>query len=224
MSITLRIIYVCLIFLASNYCHVKSIHLNTFGAIPNDGKSDALAFEKPLVKIGGYKGRVCTLVLDPGVYDLYKIGDSFQIAPFKKIDNLTLSGEGITLVMDGIANLFSFTDCNNISIHHFNIDGFDLPYSIGTVINNWFDYFDLKVTSPHFARNVLPTQAVNSYDTVLNIIGNQAIDYYQEPVKSKLSEILANGLQRICESNPKGLPKRGQTVLVRHEFYDNNAF
>jgi len=161
------------IFIVSFYNCSKStleIKVADFGAVPDDGKNDTPAI---LAAIEACRDKQNTrLVFASGTYDINGGSEdergrrqpSFDII---NINNLTIEGNGSELIGHDYATMFSFTECNNLTINNLTVDWDPLPFTQGKVVEVKDDYVDIEVVAPFTAQAGRRTEALLGYDMEL---------------------------------------------------------
>lgn len=219
------LIFAIIFFSACTFLQAKTIVLKIrdFGAFANDQNNDAQAFEAAFKKMASFKGKASILFLEKGVYNLENPKNKKNLFQLQGLKNISLQGNESILMMNGFFGLFYFNQCNDIHISGITIDMSSLPYTCGKVISNGIDFFDLKVHEQQPAREGMVLQAVTFYDTIHQSVANQKIDYYQEKEPLRTSILQTSGLLRFYVKNSRGVPMRGNQLIVRHEIYGNDA-
>ena len=179
------------------------------------------------------------LVLAPGRY--LCLGGALQpnghthdpSIPVKSLTNITIEGNGATLVGHDIAGLFRFSNCEGITIRNLVVDWDPLPHTSGKVVAQFpeqhaFDIEPLIPTNPPSGRIV---QAIIAYNPALHRMGHSEIYQTQGERDSEPSVHLPNGNLRVFQRKPGGaysfndkLPEIGSFVIARHQVYGYDAF
>ena len=121
--------------------------------------------EQALLQTANLKGKPSTIKLEPGIYNL-KRADAIQKLYYvsnttseqedadptkhiglllKSLKNVTIDGEGSTLLMDGEMTSFVVDGCENITLKNFCIDHKHPTQTEVTVTENGQDYLIVKV-------------------------------------------------------------------------------
>lgn len=212
-----------------------------------DGKSNQTIEIKPLP--GDNSAAICAalqdlreggrLVLAPGRYGchggaLQKNGRTREPGvSVSHLKNVTLDGHGATLVGHDIARLFSFTDCDGITLRNLTVDWDPLPHTSGKVVAHLPDQhaFDLEPMIPADPVSGRIVQAIIGYSPELHRMGHGEVYQTQGERDSEPSIRLENGNLRVFQRRPGGaysfndkLPAIGSYVVVRHQVYGYDAF
>jgi len=221
------------IFIVSFYNCSKStleIKVTDFGAVPDDGKNDTPAI---LAAIEACRDNQSTkLVFASGTYDINggsedergRRQSSFDIM---NINNLTIEGNGSELIGHDYATMFSFTECNNLTINNLIVDWDPLPFTQGKVVEVKDDYVDIEVVAPFTAQAGRRTEALLGYDMELQRMARRYTDHYQKG-DEKTSEVIRPGVMRLFigrhDRFAGALPPVGRYIIVRHQVYGYQSF
>jgi len=156
-----------------NSIKVVDVLVSDFGAVPNDGENDLPGLRAALEFCRSKTG--VRLYLAPGRYDIRdekavelmesvmrgEKGNNPQDAiyrpyfdyvrglDFSSLEDLVVEAVGAELIVDGWMEPVALENCTNITIRGLTIDYKRPPYSIGTVVNVWDGYFDVKYGSEY---------------------------------------------------------------------------
>lgn len=200
---------------------VAALDVTQFGAIPDDGKDDTRAF---LAAFQAVQTNATKLIEIPkGRYDLRADGNPRNrgmLFPVTRTDGLTIRGQGAELMMSGIAGIFSFTECQNITVEGLTVD-WDRPgFSQGTVIAASPKQFDVQVEAAFPVQGGEPVTSFLSYDPATRRPDGGDLDVYNSVDKTELvsPQVLRVFLQR-------NIPVKVGTLLVlRHQTYGPGVF
>ena len=199
----------------------------------NDDNSAAIRAALHELRAGG------RLVLAPGRYRcrggaLQTNGRTREASVgVQHLKELTIEGNGATLVGQDIAGLFQFAECEGITIRNLTVDWDPLPHTAGKVVAHLPEQhaFDLEPMIPVDPPSGRIVQAIIAYDPALQRMGYWEIYQTQGERDAEPSLRLANGHLRVFQRRPGGsysfndkLPEIGSHVIVRHQVYGYDAF
>jgi len=179
------------------------------------------------------------LVLAPGRYGC--LGGALQSngrthEPSVAIENLkqvTIEGNGATLVGHDIAGLFVFINCEGLTIRNLTVDWDPLPHTSGKVVAQLTELhaFDIEPMIPIDPPSGRIVQAIIAYNPELHRMGYSEVYQTQGERDAEPSIRLENGNLRAFQRRPGGaytfndkLPEIGSFVIVRHQVYGYDAF
>jgi len=171
-----------------NSIKVVDVLVSDFGAVPNDGENDLPGLRAALEFCRSKTG--VRLYLAPGRYDIRdekavelmesvmrgEKGNNPQDAiyrpyfdyvrglDFSSLEDLVVEAVGAELIVDGWMEPVALENCTNITIRGLTIDYKRPPYSIGTVVNVWDGYFDVKYGSEYPLTTGMPIPRVTLWD------------------------------------------------------------
>tara|TARA_B100000809_G_scaffold266892_1_gene332610 strand:+ start:1527 stop:3284 length:1758 start_codon:yes stop_codon:yes gene_type:complete len=127
-----------------------NVRITDFGAIPNDGKDDGIAFQRALeyCKKSTSAGKKVQLSLKKGTYDLFKGANGNHLIELKKAKNIIISGNASEIIIHNPQKGFlSIFGCENIIVKDLYIDYDPLPFTQGKIvaIDNKNKTFDFKI-------------------------------------------------------------------------------
>lgn len=192
------------------------VDVTQFGAVPDDGKDDTEAFLAAfrMVQTSGTK----LIEVPKGRYNLCADGNPSRrdaLFPMTRTDGLTIRGQGAELMMSGTAGIFTFTECQNITIEGLTVDWERPGFSQGTVIAAEPKQFDVQIEKGFPVQGGEPVGAFMSYDPVTRLPDGKGLDVYDGVERTELlsPQVLRVHLQR-------NIPVKVGTLLVlRHQVY-----
>ncbi|WP_027138654.1 right-handed parallel beta-helix repeat-containing protein [Gaetbulibacter saemankumensis] len=116
---------------------VMTVELSNFGAIPNDGKDDAIAIAKALnfCKKVSKNGSGVKLLFAPGTYDLFPNENDSHLIELNNANNILIDGNNAEIVVhDPLKGFFSVFRSKNIIIKDLFIDYDPLPFTQGKIV------------------------------------------------------------------------------------------
>lgn len=136
---------------------VVTIPVSDFGAIPDDGEDDIRAIRRALDACR--KHELSRLVFEPGQYDFHPLlaGERYLFVSnndeglkriafdLRGMNNLTVDGQGASLVFHGFINPFVVEESANIRLENFSID-FSRPFhSEAIILDVQEEYMDVEI-------------------------------------------------------------------------------
>ncbi|MGN0002529.1 MAG: right-handed parallel beta-helix repeat-containing protein [Sphingobacterium composti] len=167
----------------------KQIHVRSFGAIPDDGRNDAIPIQLALERARKVPGSV--IYFEPGIYDFEmeealsieanalrgRYGENVQAVLFKPsapyVIGLDLGGcrdvrieaEGATVLFSGWYEAISIRNALNVKIKGLSIDYKRPPYTIGEIIDTQNGSFDIRFDNRLYSMlDSLITGRIHFYD------------------------------------------------------------
>lgn len=200
---------------------VTALDVTQYGAVPDDGKDDTAAF---LAAFRDAQAKGDKLILIPkGRYHLRADGNPLRrnvLFPVTRTDGLTIRGQGAELMMSGIAGIFSFTECQNITVEGLTVDWEHPAFSQGTVTASSSRQFDVQIENGFPVQGGEPVGAFMSYDPATRRPDGGNLDVYDAVEKTELlsPQVLRVHLKR-------NVPVKVGTLLVlRHKVYGPGVF
>lgn len=208
------------------------IEAPAFGALPDDGKDDFDGIRAALAACEG-KPRP-RLVLAPGVYVFSegKLGRFKRVFEATGMDDLTIDGQGATLVFSGHTNPFFFAKCRRLTLRNFKIDWDRMPFSQGKVVAATEQSMDVKVEDEYPVTGRERYQGVTDYDPETRLPLANVEAYHPSAIESvKLlgPQLLRVTLRKQVEPEKEAHKNKylmasvGKLVVLRHEIYGNFA-
>ncbi|MCX6893958.1 MAG: right-handed parallel beta-helix repeat-containing protein [Verrucomicrobia bacterium] len=198
-----------------------ALDVTQFGAIPDDGKDDTGAF---LAAFQAVQTNATKLIEIPkGRYHLRADGNPRNrgiLFPVTRTDGLTIRGPGAELMMSGVAGVFYFTECQNITVEGLTVDWERPDFSQGTVITNGVRQFDVRVEDGFPVQGGEAVTSFMSYDPATRLPYGKDLDVYDSVEKTELvrPQVLRVFLKR-------NIPVKVGTLLVlRHQTYGSGVF
>lgn len=225
------------------------IDASAFGAVPDDGKDDFVAIRAALAACQGKPHP--RLVLAPGVYNFTKMTQpDRRVFEATEIDDLTIDGQGATLIFSGRANPFFFKKCRNLKLKNVKIDWDRVPFSQGTVVASTEESIDVEVDPAFPLTGQEKIEALMDYDPETRLplanldifagaiqsvepTGPQSLritfKHTEDPLK-RLDQVLDKKKFLASPNVEKAMHKSkyikaltGKLVVLRHEVYGSFA-
>ncbi|MFA6543712.1 MAG: right-handed parallel beta-helix repeat-containing protein [Limisphaerales bacterium] len=216
-----RIVMAAVVTMAGFILPVTALDVTQYGAVPDDGKDDTAAF---LAAFREAQARGDKLISIPkGRYHLHADGNPLRrnvLFPVTRTDGLTIRGQGAELMMSGIAAIFSFTECQNITVEGLTVDWEHPAFSQGTVTAASPRQFDVQIEKGFPVQGGEPVGAFMSYDPATRRPDGGNLDVYDAVEKTELlsPQVLRVHLKR-------NVPVKVGTLLVlRHKVYGPGVF
>ena len=199
----------------------SALEVTRFGAVPNDGQDDTAAFLAAF-KEAQAKGEK-RIVIPKGRYDLRADGNPERpdvLFPVAGMDGLVIEGQGAELMMTGTAAIFSFANCQNVTVTGLTVDWARPPFSEGTVIATAPRHFDVKVADAYPVKGGEPVGAFMSYHADTRLPDGRDLDVYDGVERT---ELIAPQVLRVHLKWEITVPV-GKLLVLRHQVYGYNAF
>lgn len=210
------------------------ISIADYGISPDSNNDATPAIRAAFAAAGVFNGTPVVIQFAPGRYHC-RGGDaqpdgrthqpSFNLAT---LTNVTIDGNGATLVGCDMAILFMFVNSHNITVRNLTIDWDPLPHTSGRVVRHIPEghAFDLAPFFPAHPIAGRIVQAILQYDPDHRCLAEHGWETYQ--VKGErdadLTQLTPEGNLRIFERFEEPLPAIDSHVVVRHQVYGYNAF
>jgi len=193
-----------------------ALDVTQFGAVADDGKDDTEAFRAAFraVQTNGTK----LIEVPKGRYNLCADGNPNRrdaLFPVTRTDGLTIRGHGAELMMSGTSGIFTFTECQNITIEGLTVDWERPPFSQGTVIAIAPGHFDVQIESGFPVQGGEPVAAIMGYDPVTRLPDGANLDVGEVVERTELMspQVLRIHLK---QSIPVSV---GALLVLRHQVY-----
>lgn len=205
-----------------------TIDASTFGAKPDDGRDNFDAIRAALAACEGKPHP--HLVLAPGVYHFATdLVSTHRVFEAKGIDDLTIDGQGATLVFRGHANPFYFEKCKRLALRNVKVDWDRVPFSQGKVVAATANSIDVQVDPDYPITGSERIQAFMDYDpeTHLPLANLDVFEGGMESVKTLGPQLLRITLRHRSEREKEAHQGKylqasvGKLVVLRHEVYGN---
>ena len=212
----------------------RLLSISDYGSKPGDSGDAVPAIRAALEAARHLNGQPAIIRFAPGRYrclggallpDGRTHKPSIDVAG---LENVTLDGQGATLVGRDIAGLFSFHGSSNVTIRNLTVDWDPLPHTSGRVVGilpeaHAFDIEPLIPSNPPPGRIV---QGVLAYNPERHRLADNGWDVYQTQGERDAdpTQLTPEGRLRIFERRDAGLPEVGWYVVVRHQVYGHDAF
>ncbi|MGQ9454838.1 MAG: right-handed parallel beta-helix repeat-containing protein [Armatimonadota bacterium] len=199
---------------------MKTLNVNDFGAIPNDGKDDTSAVLAALEECK--KAAPVRLVFKKGRYDFFAGSNPKNrgtLFPISGISQLTIDGQGSEFVVHGMTGIFWCENCKDITLSNFLIDWDRPPYSAGKVIEAMNNYFDVEIERDYPVEGGEPVEAFMEYDPATRLPMRYGMEEYYTVEKT---ELVRKQVLRIHTKHPTRI-KPGVLVVLRHKVYGPSA-
>ena len=205
---------------AGRNAKVTTVEVKSFGAVPGDGKSDAVAVRAAVEECR--KRSPVTLKLQKGQYDFFpedisQAGQStFTLDGF---DGLTIDGGGATFMFHGNQGAFYFANCKKTTVRSLTIDYLRPPFSLGKIVAVDDKTLDVEVLKEYPVTGQEKVLAILVYDPKSKRPTNDGLERYA----SIPAEIIQPQVLRLTLGH-EFAAKPGMWILLRHAVYDSNAF
>jgi hypothetical protein len=200
---------------------LAAVDVTQFGAIPDDGKDDTEAFLAAFRAVQANGDKV--VEIPKGRYNLRANGNPARrdvLFPVTHMDGLTIRGRGAELMMNGTAGIFTFTECQNITVEGLTVDWDRPAFSQGTVVATSPRWFDVRIESGFPVHGGEPVTSFMSYDPATRRPYGRDLDVYDAAEKTELV-----GPQVLRVHLKRSLPVKVGTLLVlRHQTYGPGVF
>ncbi|MEI6520156.1 MAG: right-handed parallel beta-helix repeat-containing protein [bacterium] len=216
------------------YAKPKVIRMADYGAKPNEQTDTTTAICEAINTAKHLNGKPAVIQFEPGRY-LCKGGKlnpdgrthqpSFNVANLK---NVTIDGNGATLVGTDIARLFIFNNCKNITLKNITVDWNPLPHTSGKVVNVLPKEHAFDITPLYPAKPIAGTivQGILAYNPEKHRLADNGWEIYQTQGErdDDTTLLTPEGNLRIFQRKDTPLPEIGWNVVVRHQVYGYDAF
>jgi hypothetical protein len=129
---------------------------------------------------------------------------------FSGCRNITVEGYGARIICDGWMEPVSIENCEDIAIKGLTIDYLRKPYSIGTVVNECEEYYDVQFDEKYPVTDRMPTPRIFVYSRHKARFDGEGWD-----CDSK--ERIADQTIRFFGDRPQSI--NGETICVWHSFH-----
>ncbi|MFZ4778218.1 MAG: right-handed parallel beta-helix repeat-containing protein [Terrimicrobiaceae bacterium] len=212
----------------------KIIRVADYGAKPNDMADASPAIMKALAEAKKMDGKPVVVQFEPGRYQCFggkPMPDGRTKEPsiqVDKIENVTIDGNGATLVGRDIARLFSISNSKNVTVRNMTVDWDPLPHTSGRIVKvipelHAYDIAPQIPVKPVAGRIV---QGILAYDPALHRLAKNGWEIYQTQGErdAETTQLTPEGNLRIFQKKNTPLPEAGWDVVVRHQVYGYDAF
>ena len=209
----------------------RMLSVSDYGAKPGAGGDAVPAIRAALEAARRFKGAPTMIRFAPGRYRC--LGGTLLRSHTPSVDvaglaNVTLDGQGATLVGRDIAGLFSFHGSSNVTIRNLIVDWDPLPHTSGRVVGILPDAhaFDLEPLIPSNPPPGRIVQGVLAYNPERRRLADNGWELYQTQGERDAdpTQLTPEGRLRIFLRRDARLPEVGWHVVVRHQVYGYNAF
>ncbi|MCX8053538.1 MAG: right-handed parallel beta-helix repeat-containing protein [Armatimonadetes bacterium] len=200
---------------------ITTVDVTAFGAIANDGKDDTAAVLAALEECK--KVDKARLVFPKGKYNFIAGSnpqDPKTLLPLSNVQGLSIDGKGSELIICGVTGVFSFANCNGITIRNLVVDWARPPFSVGKVISVEENHFDVQVEPEYPVKGGEPVEAFMEYDPSTRIPMRHGLEEYYSVIRT---ELLREQVLRIHLSHAAKI-KPGSLAVLRHKVYGHFAF
>jgi hypothetical protein len=204
----------------------QEVRVTDYGVSPDNGRDATGAFLQALAQCGKVNRPV--LVLPKGRYDFaetVKTGvpdqDPKAVLVIDDLSNLTIDGQGSTLVFRGDSSCFRMTRCAQIAVKNLTINWERPPFSQGRVLTVAPNQrsFDVQVDPGYPVRGDEPVPGIMEYDPVTKLPARNGLDLYD----GVLSTALVAPQRLHVELRRPGSIRSGSLVVLRHRVYGHDA-
>lgn len=143
----------------------------------------------------------------------YRTADDYWPPEFRiaidlhDIDNLTVDGQGATLMMHGFTQPFRFSNCNNLKIKNLKIDWARPPYSVATVVSCELAEVRVRVWSDFPWKEAMSIHIMGEYDPSLT---------HTEREYSAVSARKLSDREAVITLDREAAIAKGQIPIIRH--------
>ena len=210
------------------------IRVVDYGARPDDGSNAVPGITAAFAAARRLDGAPAVIQFAPGRYrcaggkaqpDGRTHAPSFDIP---KLANVTIEGNGATLVGGDIARLFLIRDAQNITIRQLTVDWDPLPYTAGRVVGLLpaEHAFDIAPQIPPDARPGRIVQGILAYNPERHRLADNGWEIYQTQGERDAdpTQRTPAGNLRIFQARGNHLPEVGWQIIARHQVYGYDAF
>lgn len=142
--------------------------------------------------------------------------------------DLTIEGNGATLVGSSLCNLFLFRKGRNIVVRNIDVEWDPLPYVAGRVVavDRERYAFDIAPRGSAEASVGRVVKGILAYDGARRRLADNGWEIYQTKGERDADPVerTPDGNLRIFQGGAAPLPEIGWDVVVRHEIYGFDAF
>jgi len=210
------------------------IRVSEFGAAPGTPADAVPALRSALNAAKALNGAPVVIQFAPGHYrcfggELLPDGRTHKTSiEVEGLSNITIDGQGATLVGRDIAGLFRFHSSQNMTVRNLTVDWNPLPHTSGLVVarlneEHAFDLQPLIPTNPPGGRIV---QGVLAYNPERRRLADCGWEVYQTQGERDAdpTQLTPDGRLRIFQRREAQLPELGWHVVLRHQVYGYDAF
>lgn len=200
---------------------VFGLDVTQFGAVPDDGQDDTSAFLAAF-KSAQAKGDK-HIVMPRGQYNLRANGNPERpdtLFPMTHVRGMTLEGQGAVLMMSGVAAIFSFNECQEVTVSGLTVNWERPPFSEGTVITNTPRSFDVKILEAYPVQGGEPVGAFMTYHPGTRLPDGRDLDVYNSVERT---ELVAPQVLRVHLTRDIPVPA-GKLLVLRHQVYGPTPF
>ena len=129
---------------------------------------------------------------------------------FNGCSDITVEGYGARIICDGWMEPVSIENCKNITIKGLTIDYLRKPYSVGTVINECEDYYDVEFDERYPVNSSMPTPRIFIYS-------KEKVRFAGEGWECDKKEHVVYQTIRFYGNKPANIT--GETICVWHSFH-----
>lgn len=192
-----------------------------FGAVPDDGKDDTAAFLaafKSAQKNGDKR-----IVIPKGQYNLRADGNPERpdtLFPMARLQGVAIEGQDAVLMMSGVAALFSFNECQDVTVTGLTVNWERPPFSEGTVIATTPRTFDVKILDAYPVKGGEPVGAFMTYHPDTRLPDGRDLDVYNSVERT---ELVSPQVLRVHLTRDIPVPV-GKLLVLRHQVYGPTPF
>lgn len=195
---------------------VATIDVTSFGAVPNDGRSDTKAVLAAIEECRKHPASI--LVFPKSQYDFFaedKPSGQGPVFELKDLRNVTIDGGGSTFMFHSYdIGAFHFSECSNLTVRNFTIDYVRPPYSLGRIVACDEKSFDVQLDKEYPVKGDEGAGAFLIWDREKGHPLARGMEYYG----SIPTELVSPGVIRLNAGRDFKF-STGLWVLVRHRVY-----
>ena len=210
------------------------IRVADYGAKADDGRDAVPAIREALAAAKRLHGAPAVIQFEPGRYLCAGTGGktsrpaSAVCIGMDAFTNLTVDGQGATLVGQELAQLLVARNSHSITVRNLIVDWEPLPHTAGYVVGLLKDEqaFDLAPKIPAHPPAGRIVQGILAYNPDGHRLADSGWEVYQTQGErdANPTELTPDGNLRIFQRRGTQLPEVDTAVIVRHQVYGINAF
>ncbi len=212
----------------------RILRVTDFGARPDSEEDAVPAIRAAITSARRRKGLPVIIQFAPGRYRCLGgtlLPDGWRHRPsldVEKLDNITIDGQGATLVGHDIARLFFIHNSHHITLRNLTVDWDPLPHTSGRVVRLLPEEhaFEIEPQIPAYPLAGRIVQGVLAYNPKRHRLADCGWEVYQTQGERDAdpTQLTPDGHLRVFQTRNGGLPEIGWHVVVRHQVYGYDAF
>ncbi len=161
-----------------------------------------------------------------------KLPTNRLVFDFKDVNDLTIDGQGATLIFAGKANAFAFLRCNNLTVRNLKIDWDRVPFSQGKVFATGDHSIDVQVDAAYPINGTEKVQGMMDYDPEthlplanLDVFGSAIASVkLLGPQQLRITLKPRSVAEKEAHQNKYLAAMLNKLVVLRHEVYGSYGF